>query len=63
MTTLASILGMAGGGVLAELIGVSLAFLICGCLLIAAGLTTLIGKKMAESRRYFVTESNKGAQR
>ncbi|MCC2529182.1 MFS transporter [Bacillus halotolerans] len=63
MTTLASILGIAGGGVLAELIGVSLAFLICGCLLIAAGLTTLIGKKMAESRRYFVTESNKGAQR
>ncbi|MEC1748339.1 MFS transporter [Bacillus mojavensis] len=62
-TTLASILGMAGGGVLAELIGVSLAFLICGCLLIAAGLTTLIGKKMSESRRYLVTESNKGAQR
>lgn len=61
-TTLASILGMAGGGVLAEWIGVSLAFLVCGCLLIMIGLITLIGKKVSESRRYLVTESNKGAQ-
>lgn len=61
-TTLASILGMAGGGVLAEWIGVSLAFLVCGCLLIMIGLITLIGKKIAESRRYLVTKSNKGAQ-
>ncbi|KAF1678996.1 MULTISPECIES: MFS transporter [Bacillus] len=62
-TTLASILGMAGGGVLAEWIGVSLAFLVCGCLLIMVGLITLVGKKVAESGRYLVTESNKGAQR
>lgn len=61
-TTLASILSMAGGGVLAEWIGVSLAFLVCGCLLIMVGLITLVGKKVAESRRYLVTESNKGAQ-
>lgn len=61
-TTLASILGMAGGGVLAEWIGVSLAFLVCGCLLIMIGLITLVGKKIAESRRYLVTKSNKGAQ-
>nr|WGE02843.1 MFS transporter [Bacillus subtilis] len=61
-TTLASILGMAGGGVLAEWIGVSLAFLVCGCLLIMIGLITLVGKKVLESRRYLVTKSNKGAQ-
>ncbi|MGO5675736.1 MFS transporter [Bacillus subtilis] len=61
-TTLASILGMAGGGMLAEWIGVSLAFLVCGCLLILIGLITLVGKKVSESRRYLVTKSNKGAQ-
>lgn len=62
MSTLGMLIGILSGGLLSELFGVVVAFILSGSLLIILGLATIPVKFMVERRHIHVTESVTGAQ-
>ncbi|MFC4323573.1 MFS transporter [Litchfieldia salsa] len=61
VTTLASLIGMVSGGVIAEIFGVNMAFVLSGGLLVIVGIVVLIKRSKLESR-VNLAESDRGLQ-